>query len=82
MCLAIPAKVIAVNSPETARIEVSGVQKEISISLVDDVKTGDYLIVHVGHAIGRVDPEEAEKTLACLQEMAEEDARLLAHASV
>ena len=61
MCLAIPAKVVEVTGEEQARIDIVGVQKDISTALVDDVKVGDYLLIHVGHAIGRVDPDEAEK---------------------
>ncbi|MDR1311340.1 MAG: HypC/HybG/HupF family hydrogenase formation chaperone [Burkholderiaceae bacterium] len=82
MCLALPAKVIEICGKDSARIDISGVQKEISTALVDDVAVGDYLIVHVGHAIGRLDPDEAEKTLAYLAEMSEEDARLLAAGSI
>ena len=64
MCLALPARVVELTGPDTARIELSGVRKEISIALVDDVAVGDYLIVHVGYALTRLDPEEAERTLA------------------
>ena len=46
-------------------------RKEISIALVADVQVGDYVIVHVGHAIGTIDPEEAERTLAMFAEMAQ-----------
>jgi hydrogenase expression/formation protein HypC len=82
MCLAIPAKVIEISGEDQARIDIVGVQKDISTALVDNVAVGDYLIVHVGHAIGRLDTEEAEKTLAYLAEMSEEDARALAAASM
>jgi len=46
------------------------VRKEVSIALVDDVRQGDYVIVHVGYAIGKIDPEEAERTLALFAELA------------
>lgn len=69
MCLAIPARVIALFGADRARIELSGVQKEISIALVEDVAIGDYLIVHVGYAIGKLDPEEAAVTLATFAAM-------------
>ncbi|MBS1188179.1 MAG: hydrogenase assembly chaperone HypC/HupF [Burkholderiaceae bacterium] len=82
MCLAIPAKVVEICGEDQARIDIVGVQKEISTALIDNVAVGDYLIVHVGHAIGRLDPAEAEKTLAYLAEMSEEDARALAAASM
>lgn len=82
MCLAIPARVVEVSGEDQARIDIVGVQKEISTALLDNVAVGDYLIVHVGHAIGRIDPDEAEKTLAYLAEMSDEDARALAAASM
>jgi hydrogenase expression/formation protein HypC len=69
MCLAIPARVIEIFGEDRARIDLAGVQKEISISLVDNVAIGDYLIVHVGYAIGKIDPEEAAETLATFAAM-------------
>jgi hydrogenase expression/formation protein HypC len=63
MCLALPARVVELTGPQSARIELSGVRKEISIALVDDVRIGDYVIVHVGYALTKLDPEEAERTL-------------------
>jgi hydrogenase expression/formation protein HypC len=68
MCLALPARVVELTGPETARIELGGVRKEISIALVDDVAVGDYLIVHAGYALTRLDPDEAQKTLALFAE--------------
>ena len=68
MCLAIPARVVALPAPETARIDLAGVQKEISLALVDDVQIGDYVIVHVGYALTKLDPEEAERTLRTFAE--------------
>ncbi|MDR0737386.1 MAG: HypC/HybG/HupF family hydrogenase formation chaperone [Zoogloeaceae bacterium] len=64
MCLALPARVVEVISPEKARVALSGIQREISLALVDDVAPGDYVIVHVGYALSKLDPAEAEKTLA------------------
>lgn len=81
MCLAIPAKVIEVCGEDQARIDFGGVQKEISTMLLDDVVVGEYLLVHVGFAIGRITPEEAEKTLAYLKEMSEEADGALAASS-
>ncbi|MDP5240905.1 HypC/HybG/HupF family hydrogenase formation chaperone [Uliginosibacterium sp. 31-16] len=69
MCLAIPARVIEIFGDERARIELSGVQKEISLSLVEGVQVGDYVIVHVGFAIGKLDPEEAAQTLVTFAAM-------------
>ncbi len=63
MCLAIPAKVVELREGEQALIDLAGVRKEISLALVEDVRPGDYVIVHVGYALQKVDPEEARKTL-------------------
>ena len=64
MCLAIPAKVVELRPGDQAIIDLGGVRKEISVALVEDVVVGDYLIVHVGYALQRVDPAEAASTLA------------------
>lgn len=69
MCLAIPARVVELLDDDQARIELGGVHKVISVALVDDVKVDDYLIVHVGYAIGKLDPQEAEETMSLLASM-------------
>lgn len=71
MCLAIPARVVELRAPDLAVVDLSGVQKEISLALVDDVAVGDYVIVHVGYALNKLDPEEAQKTLALFAELGE-----------
>jgi hydrogenase expression/formation protein HypC len=68
MCLALPARVVEITGPEAARVEVAGVRKEISTALVDDVAIGDFVIVHVGYALTKLDPAEAERTLALFAE--------------
>ena len=68
MCLAIPARVVAMPDIDTAVIDVDGVRKQISLALVDGVSVGDYLIVHVGYALTRLDPDEAVRTLALFAE--------------
>lgn len=70
MCLAIPARIDELLADDRALIEIGGVKKEISLALVDTVNVGDYVIVHVGYALGCLDREEAERTLALLDEMA------------
>ncbi|NMM03578.1 HypC/HybG/HupF family hydrogenase formation chaperone [Paraburkholderia sp. RP-4-7] len=70
MCLALPARVVALLDLETATIDLGGIRKKISIALVPEVQVGDYVIVHVGHAIGMLDPEEAEATLKLFAELA------------
>ncbi len=68
MCLAIPARVVEVAENDLAIVDLGGVRKDVSLALVEDVKVGDYVIVHVGYALTRLDPEEAEKTLALMAE--------------
>lgn len=71
MCLALPCKVVAIDG-DNCTIDVSGMKKGISLALLDDVVIGDYVIVHVGYALTKLDPEEAEKTLALFAEMGEQ----------
>jgi len=68
MCLAVPALVVAMDG-EMATVDLDGVRKAISLALVDGVAVGDYVIVHVGFALQRLDVEEAEATLALLREI-------------
>ncbi len=69
MCLAIPAKVVELRDDDMGVVDLGGVRKEISFQLVDGVQLGDYVIVHVGFALTRLDPEEAQKTLALFAEL-------------
>jgi len=71
MCLAIPTQVEELLDDDMALVNLGGVRKEISLALVDGVAIGDYVIVHVGYALNRIDPEEAARTLALFAEMAE-----------
>jgi hydrogenase expression/formation protein HypC len=68
MCLAIPARVVDIIENDQAIVDLGGVRKDISLALVEGVAVGDYVIVHVGYALTRLDPEEAEKTLAVMAE--------------
>ncbi|MBK7530492.1 HypC/HybG/HupF family hydrogenase formation chaperone [Piscinibacter sp.] len=70
MCLALPARVVELQDADNAVVELGGVRKTVSVALTPEAKVGDYVIVHVGHAIGLLDAEEAEKTLALFAEMA------------
>lgn len=72
MCLAIPVQVIELLPDEQAVVALGGVKKTISLALVDDVAVGDYVILHVGYALQKLDRDEAEKTLALFAEMAGE----------
>lgn len=71
MCLAIPARVIEILDNESAVVDMGGVRKPISTALLDEVAVGDYVIVHVGYALNRLDPEEAAETLRLFAELTE-----------
>lgn len=70
MCLAMPARVVELLPDDNALVDLGGVRKEISLSLVDDIAIGDYVILHVGYALQKLDTEEAERTLALFAELA------------
>ncbi|AVT75082.1 hydrogenase assembly protein HupF [Rhodopseudomonas palustris] len=69
MCLAIPAEVVELLPEQMARVSLDGVSKVVSVALVEGVAVGDYVVVHVGFALTRIDPDEAKQTLALLAEM-------------
>jgi hydrogenase expression/formation protein HypC len=73
MCLAIPGKVLSISDGvlRTGRVAFGGIVKEVCLEYVPEADVGDYVIVHVGFAISRVDETEAARTLAWLQEMDE-----------
>ncbi len=64
MCLALPVRVVELVGESDAIVDLGGIRKQISLALVDSVVPGDYVILHVGYALTRLDPEEAERTLA------------------
>lgn len=68
MCLAVPARVTALLGPDRAEVELGGVRKAISTALVENVREGEYLIVHVGFALGRIDEAEAARALSLMAE--------------
>lgn len=70
MCLAIPACVVELRDGERALVDVGGVRKEISLALVSGVAPGDYVVLHVGYALQRMDAAEAEKTVALFRQAA------------
>lgn len=63
MCLALPARVVELVDADQAVVELGGVRKQVSLALVEGIAVGDYVIVHVGYALARLDPDEAEQTL-------------------
>lgn len=68
MCLAVPAKVIAIRD-QLGTVELSGVQREVSLMLLPETAVGDYVLVHAGFAMQIIDQKEAEETNALLAEM-------------
>jgi hydrogenase expression/formation protein HypC len=68
MCLAVPAEVLELKEDELAFIEIGGVRKDVSLMLVDGVEVGDFVLVHAGFAIEKIDEHEARKTLELLEE--------------
>jgi hydrogenase expression/formation protein HypC len=73
MCLAIPARIEELTTPGNAMVNLGGVRKEISLALVDGAVIGDYVIVHVGYALQKLDRKEAERTLQLFAEMGQMD---------
>ncbi len=70
MCLAIPARVIELLPDEMARVSLDGVVVNASVALVEHVAIGDYVVLHVGYALAKIDEDEALRTLALLREAA------------
>jgi len=71
MCLAIPGKIVEIIDVENhiAKVEIGGVRRAVNIGMLDDVEIGEYVLVHVGFAMTKVDEKEAEETLRILQEL-------------
>jgi hydrogenase expression/formation protein HypC len=79
VCLAIPGKILEIQEMgaiRAARVQFGGIVRQVSLSFVPEANLGDYVMVHVGFAISRVDAEEAERTFKILQEMGELETEL------
>ena len=63
MCLAIPVQIVEILDAERALASADGVLREINTALVEDLQVGDYVILHVGYALSRLNEEEAMQTL-------------------
>lgn len=74
MCLAIPAQITQILPQERAMVSLGGIQKEISIALLDQINVGDYVIIHVGYALTKLDEVEALKTLKLFASMLQQEA--------
>ena len=74
MCLAIPGRIVEiVDEPNRlARVDVAGVQRTVNVGLLEGIAPGDWVLIHVGFALSKVDEEEAEATLKLLQGMGED----------
>lgn len=73
MCLAVPGQVVSIGDDvlRTATVSFSGVTKQVSLALVPEAMVGDYVIVHVGFAISKLDEEAAQQSLKALEQMAD-----------
>jgi len=71
MCLAIPGRVVEIvdESGDVAKVEVGGVRRNINVALLDAVRVGDYVLIHVGFALSKVDEHEAATTLRLLEKL-------------
>jgi hydrogenase expression/formation protein HypC len=81
VCLAIPGKIIEIQeagSMRAARVQFGGIVRQVSLSFVPEAGLGDYVMVHVGFAISRVDAAEAERTYKVLEQMGELEAEFSA----
>jgi hydrogenase expression/formation protein HypC len=71
MCLGIPGKIVAIADTGLAVVDFSGVQREVSLMLCPEAEVGDYVLVHVGFAIQRLEPEDAQERLKLFAEIEE-----------
>ncbi len=69
MCLAIPVRIVEFLGDSMAIVDLDGIRKTISLALVDDVHVGDYVILHVGYALAKLDTARAQQTLALFAEV-------------
>ena len=69
MCLAVPSKVLSIDERRMAEVDVMGIRRSCSLRLTPDVQVGDYVLVHAGFAIQRIEEQEASETLSLLMEM-------------
>ncbi len=71
MCLGVPAKIIEVTSPFLGRAEVAGVTRGVGLQLIEDPQVGDWVLIHAGYAIHRMDEDQARETIGLLEELRE-----------
>ena len=73
MCLGIPMQIVEIMPPFRATVEIKGVQRTVSIALIadEDLKIGDWLMIHIGNAIAKLDEGSARETLDVLEELSD-----------
>ncbi|HIE11200.1 MAG TPA: HypC/HybG/HupF family hydrogenase formation chaperone [Kiritimatiellae bacterium] len=76
MCLAVPGKIISIKESDdplerTGVVDFEGVRRQVGLAWVPEADVGDYVIVHVGHAISRLDPDEAQRTLETFRQLSQ-----------
>lgn len=71
MCLAVPVRLVEVEDADTGIFEIDGARNTVSLALVDGARVGDYVLIHAGFAIQKIDEEEARKTLEMFREIDE-----------
>lgn len=75
MCLSIPGKVVSIDETNSelkmGKVDFAGVKKEVCLQWLDDVKVGDYVLVHVGFALNKIDEQEAASTIELFREISE-----------
>lgn len=76
MCLAVPTQIKSIDENNMAVVELGGVERKISLIMTPEAQVGDYVLVHTGYAINRLDPEEARASLEAFAELAEIQAEM------
>lgn len=69
MCLGVPAKITEVKSPYLGRAEAAGVTRDVGLQLIENPAVGDWVLIHAGYAINRIDEDQARETIGLLEEL-------------
>ena len=69
MCHAVPMRIVSLQDNDMATVEIGGVRKTASMMLIEDARIGDYVVVHTGFALSKLDPKEAQATLELFAEI-------------
>lgn len=73
MCLGIPAKVVQIDETKHGKVDYLGTRVKTNLSLIEDIKIGEWVIIHAGFAISKLDEDEAQETLQLLREISQAD---------